>query len=284
MRTSGNCEALNVAANALLRYGIVAVACFLIGAGIGLAAAPLLTVPASGESVDRDTLFQVSTIDALLQGTYDGSMTFDELARHGDLGIGCGDRLDGELAGVDGEWYLIRVDGQAYPVDGNVTTPFAAATFFDPDLTTTIDAPMNLTTLQNRVGSEFPSENLFYAIRVDGTFSHVVTRSVPAQEKPYPRLVDVTANQTVFTFENVTGTALGFWTPALAEGVNVPGYHLHFITGDRATGGHVLDMILAGGTVQVDTTTNFTMALPSGGDFWTVDLSGDLSEDLEQVE
>jgi len=265
----------------LLRYTVVAVAFLLAGVWIGLAAAPLPAVPAFE---DRDTLFQVSTIDALLQGTYDGSMAFDELARHGDFGIGCGDRLDGELIGIDGEWYLIRVDGRAYPVSGSATTPFAAATFFDPDITVAVDEPMNLTALQSRVEAEFPSENLFYAIKVDGTFPHVVTRSVPAQEKPYPRLVDVTANQTVFMFENVTGTAVGFWTPELAEGINVPGYHLHFITSDRTAGGHVLDMVMAEGTVQVDTTMNFTMALPSGGDFLTVDLSGDLSEDLEKVE
>lgn len=273
-----------MAGDTFFRYAAVAVACLIAGVLIGLAVAPLPAVPAPAEDADRDTLFQASTIDALLQGTYDGSMTFDELARHGDFGIGCGDRLDGELIGIDGEWYLIRVDGRAYPVSGNATTPFAAATFFDQDVSVVIDEPMNLTALQNRVESEFPSENLFYAIRVDGTFSHMVTRSVPAQEKPYPRLVDVTANQTVFTFENVTGTAVGFWTPALAEGINVPGYHLHFITDDRTAGGHVLDMILAEGTVQIDTTANFTMALPSGGDFWTVDLSGDLSEDLERVE
>jgi len=41
-------------------------------------------------------------------------------------------------------------------------------------------------------------------------------------------------------------------------------------------------MTLAEGTVQVDTTAHFTMAFPSGGDFWTVDLSGDLSEELEK--
>ncbi|KLK87364.1 alpha-acetolactate decarboxylase [Methanoculleus sediminis] len=271
-----------MAGDRLFRYIVVAAAALIVGACIGLAAAPLPPVPEGG--ADRDTLFQVSTIDALLQGTYDGSMTFDELARHGDFGIGCGDRLDGELIGVDGEWYLIRVDGRAYPVAGNATTPFAVATFFDSDMTVPIDAPMNLTALESRVQAELPSKNLFYAIRVDGTFPHLVTRSVPAQEKPYPRLADVTANQTVFTFENVTGTAVGFWTPALAKGVNVPGYHLHFITGDRTAGGHVLDMVLAEGTVQVDTTTNFTMALPASGDFWTVDLSGDLSGDLEQVE
>lgn len=266
----------------LLRCVAVAAAFLLVGVWIGLAVTSLPAAP--GESTDRDVLFQVSTIDALLQGAYDGSVMFDELAGRGDFGIGCGDRLDGELIGIDGAWYLIRVDGRAYPVTGNATTPFAAATFFDPDIVVAVDEPMNLTALESRVQAEFPSENLFYAIRVDGTFPHVVTRSVPVQEKPYPRLVDVTANQTVFMLENVTGTAVGFWTPALAKGVNVPGYHLHFIITDRTAGGHVLDMTLAKGTVQIDTTANFTMALPSGGEFWMVDLSGDLLEDLEKVE
>lgn len=263
----------------LSRYIAVAAVFLILGVCMGLALAP-----APGESVDRDTLFLVSTIDALLQGVYDGSMTFDELATYGDFGIGCGDRLDGELIGIDGEWYLIRVDGRAYPVAGNEKTPFAATTFFDPDIVIAVDSPMNLTALQDRVQAELSSENLFHAIRVDGTFPHVVTRSVPAQERPYPRLASVTANQTVFTLENVTGTAVGFWTPALAKGVNVPGYHLHFITSDRTAGGHVLDMALAEGTVQVDVTANFTMALPPGGDFLTVDLSGDLSGELEAVE
>jgi acetolactate decarboxylase len=274
-----------MAENRLLRYAVVAVVALLVGVCVTLAVAPHPAGPAPGGDADRDMLFQVSTIDALLQGTYDGSITFDELSTHGDLGIGCGDRLDGELIGVDGEWYLIRTDGRAYPVAGNATTPFAAATFFDADLTIAINEPMNLTALGRYLEAELPSKNLFYAVRMDGTFPRVVTRSVPIQEKPYPRLADVTANQTVFTFENVTGTAVGFWTPALAEGINVPGYHLHFITSDRSAGGHLLDMTVPEGcSVQLDMTSNFTMALPASGDFWTVDLSGDLSDDLERVE
>jgi len=272
-----------MAENRVVRYAVIAVAFLLIGAGVALAAAPLLA--GSGGEAERDTLFQVSTIDALLQGIYDGSMTFDELAAHGDLGIGCGDRLDGELIGVHGEWYLIRTDGRASPVAGSATTPFAAAPFFDPDLTVTVGEPVNLTGLGRYLDAEIPSENLFYAVRMDGTFPRVVTRSVPIQEKPYPRLVDVTANQTVFTFENVTGTVVGFRTPAMVGGINVPGYHLHFITGDRTAGGHLLDITVPEGSgVQVDVTANFSMALPATEDFWTVDLSGDLSEDLERVE
>ena len=266
-------------ADTFLRYTAVAVAMFVVGASVAL-----LAVPHPESSADRETVFLVSTIDALLQGAYDGSVSFDELAAHGDTGIGCGDRLDGELIGLDGEWYLIRTDGRAYPVAGSATTPFAAATFFDPDVAVAIDEPVNLTALLGRLETMFPSENLFYAVRLDGTFPRVVTRSVPAQEKPYPRLADVVANQTVFEFENVTGTAVGFWTPALAKGINVPGYHLHFITSDRTAGGHLLDMTVAEGSVQLDTTANFTMVLPSRGDFLKVDLSGDLSGDLERVE
>lgn len=264
----------------LLRFIIVAAILITLGACIGFAAVP----PQSTAETGRETLFQVSTIDALLQGIYDGSMSFDELASHGDLGIGCGDRLDGELIGLDSGWYLIRVDGRAYPVAGNATTPFAATTFFDPDIEIAVEKPMTLPDLENRVRDEFPSENYFYAIRVDGTFSQVVTRSVPAQEKPYPRLALVTANQTVFSFKNITGTAVGFWSPGLAKGVNVPGYHLHFITTDRTAGGHILDMTLAEGTVRVDTTKNFSVVLPSSSDFLAVDLTEDLSEDLGQVE
>lgn len=272
--------------SAVFRYSVVAVVFFLIGALVALAGAPLLAgSPPGEEDTDHETVYQVSTIDALLQGVYDGSMTFNELVEYGDFGIGCGDRLDGELIGVDGEWYLVRVDGRAYPVSGNATTPFAAATFFDPDLSVMIDKQVNLTELGRYLEAELPSENLFYAIRMDGTFPRVVTRSVPAQEKPYPRLVNVTANQTVFTFENVTGTAVGFWTPELAAGINVPGYHLHFITADRTAGGHLLDIVVpAGSIVQVDTTTNATMLLPTSGDFLTADLSEDLSQDLEAVE
>lgn len=39
---------------------------------------------------DRDphVLFHASTIAALLDGAYDGDLTFAELAEHGDLGLG----------------------------------------------------------------------------------------------------------------------------------------------------------------------------------------------------
>src|SRR5689334_16377932 len=53
-------------------------------------------------------LFQVSTLDALLQGIYSGSVTVGELKQHGDFGLGTYEGLDGEMIVVNGHYYHMR--------------------------------------------------------------------------------------------------------------------------------------------------------------------------------
>ena len=67
-------------------------------------------------------------------------------------------------------------------------------------------------------------------------------RSVPRQEPPYRPLAEVVRDQHVFELRDVTGTMVGFRFPDFAEGLEVSGYHLHFITADLDRGGHVLAM------------------------------------------
>ncbi|AET64848.1 acetolactate decarboxylase [Methanothrix harundinacea] len=233
---------------------------------------------------DREVLFQVSTIDALLLAVYDGVLSVGVLKEKGDFGIGTFDKLEGEMILLDGICYQVKEDGFAYVVSDDLTTPFASVTFFDHDETVLIEEAANLTELVGILEASLPSKNVFYAIRIDGTFPYVRTRSVPAQERPYPLLVDVTANQTVFEFENASGTIVGFWTPQFAAGINVPGSHLHFITDDRKAGGHILDLRVDGVEVALDVTASILMALPAEGDFFDLDLTGDLSGYLEKVE
>jgi acetolactate decarboxylase len=233
---------------------------------------------------DSDVLYQVSTIDALLQGVYDGVLPISELVTHGNFGIGTFDGLEGEMLALDGNYYQIKTDGVAYPVSGETTTPFATVTYFEADENFMLDEPANLTELQDALDLNLPSENLFYAVRIDGNFSSVKARSVPRQEKPYPKLADAVSTQSVFEFKNVSGTLVGFKTPEYVKGVNVPGYHLHFITADRNAGGHVLDLKIENGNASVDITRAFLMELPASGDFYNVELGQDLQEDLEKVE
>jgi acetolactate decarboxylase len=130
-----------------------------------------------------------------------------------------------------------------------------------------------------------PTENIFYAIKIEGTFTYVKTRSVPGQEKPYPPLVEVTANQTTFDFTDVKGTIIGFLCPDYVSGVNVAGYHLHFLTDDRDAGGHVLEFTVKQASVSFDATPEFLMILPDeSSDFYDLDLSQDQQEELEEAE
>lgn len=243
-----------------------------------------LLLPGQCAAQDDDILFQISTIDALMQGVFDGFYSFDDLMAQGDFGIGTFDALDGEMVALDGEYYQVKADGVAYPVHENMTAPFATVTRFDVDQTATVENAANFSELSRQIDRHLPSPNSFYALRIDGTFPYVRTRSVPAQEKPYPRLADAVKNQSVFNFTNVTGSVVGIWAPDFAKGVNVPGYHLHFITEDRKAGGHILDIQVANATAQVDVTPGFAMQLPSSGDFYNVDLSRDLQEELEKIE
>jgi acetolactate decarboxylase len=235
-------------------------------------------------ATDHDTLYQVSTIGALMQGDFDGVMNESELQRHGDMGIGTIDGLDGEMIAVDGTYYQIKSDGIAYQVNGSMTVPFAAVTFFETDRTLHVGNANNMTALTGQIDRGLPSKNYFYAFHIDRTFPYVKTRSIPKQEKPYSNLTVAAAGQSVFEFHNVTGSIVGFYTPSYASGVNVPGYHLHFITQDRKAGGHVLDVAVDNASVQLDLTPDFYMELPENENFAGTDLTGDQQQALEKVE
>lgn len=233
----------------------------------------------------KETLLQVSTLDAILAAVYDGVMMVGTLREQGDFGIGTFNRLDGEMVMLGGKVFQIKDDGVAYPVPDEVTTPFATVTYFDVDRTKKLPEGISLSLFTQLMDEEIPTDNIFYAIKVEGTFSYMKTRSVPVQEKPYPPLVEVTEKQSVFVMENVKGTVVGFYCPPYVAGINMPGYHLHFITRDEKAGGHILDFKVAKATVEIDDTPAFLMLLPGEGSaFYQADLSKDRQEELEQAE
>lgn len=261
--------------------------------GIGLAVVIIFAASAvyvnlqknAAGSADHETLYQVSTIDALLQGVDDGVQTIGELKRHGDFGIGTFHALDGEMTVLDGVVYQAKADGKIYAVSDSQTTPFATVTYFSKDRSATTRAPMNLTIFTSEMEKELPTGNMIYAVRMHGTFPSVKVRAIPAQKKPYPTLAEASKNQSVYTYTDTTGTVVGFYTPVFVKGINVPGYHLHYISDDHTQGGHILDLTVPAGTaVEYDVTPGFAMALPTSGDFTGVDLSQDRSKELAMVE
>lgn len=102
---------------------------------------------------EAHVLFQASTIGALLEGAYDGDLSFGELAEHGDLGLGTLNGLDGEMIALDGRFYRAALDGAIDEIAADERTPFGVVTCFSP----TVDVEL------------------------------VRARSVPRQQPPYRR-------------------------------------------------------------------------------------------------
>jgi acetolactate decarboxylase len=232
----------------------------------------------------RDTVTQISTIDSLLNGLYDGVTDFNTVKKYGDFGIGTVDRLDGEVIILGGKVYQVKSDGKVYRVKDSTTTPFATVTYFETDTQEKLSSGMTFAQVNSRIDSVIPTQNIFYAIKITGTFSYMKTRSVPAQQKPYPALADVTKNQPVFEFGETSGTVVGFRTPQFAGSLNVAGYHFHFLNEAKDAGGHILDFTVKDATVYIDETSDFTMFLPNSSDFYNIDLSRDQQAVVTQVE
>jgi acetolactate decarboxylase len=229
-------------------------------------------------------LFQASTIGALLDGAFDGDLSFAELAERGDLGLGTLNGLDGEMIALDGEFLRADVDGAIHPVPPEAKTPFAVVTRFEPTIEVRLDGERSHEGLLSRLDALLPAGASSCAIRLDGRFDLVRARSVPRQRPPYRTLTEVVAEQHVFELAGVEGTMLGFRFPAYAEGIEVGGYHLHFLTADRSRGGHVLDSRSNGVRVRLDPSNDLHIELPPAVDLADPDLAAETHAAVDAVE
>lgn len=239
----------------------------------------------SCSTLHQNTVTQISTIDAILAGAYDGTMTLHELATYGNFGIGTFDKLDGEMILLDGTFFQVKGNGNVVIPEPIVKTPFASVVQFEKDKTTDLPSGTDYTALKSIVDENAPNMNVFCAVKITGSFRTMRTRSVPAQKKPYPPLTEVTKHQAVFDLENVSGIVVGFRSPVYVKGLNVPGYHMHFISDDFRSGGHILAFELETGTADINICNRFLMILPEETNaFNRINLGIDRSRDLEKAE
>jgi acetolactate decarboxylase len=236
---------------------------------------------------NKNTLFQYSTINALIDGIYDGDYSVKALTRHGNFGLGTFNGLDGEMIVLDGVCYKAKSDSletkQVVIVSDTVKTPFVAVTDFLPDTIISINSNMSITDIEEFIDSIVPSRNLMYAIKVTGQFMGVKFRSVAKQQKPYVHLTEAVKKQSVFEYKNIMGNLIGFKMPAYIEDINVPGYHWHFLSADKSKGGHVLQCSVAAIIIEIDYLSSFQMELPTTTDFLKANLKSK-KNDLDIIE
>ena len=235
------------------------------------------------ESITERALYVSAPVNALIEGIYQEDTRISEVLRHGDFGLGTFNRLDGEMVVLDGQVYQLRADGQAYAVPEDTQTPYACVTFFTPDTTEDIADPLSFAELTALLERMIPSPNMIYALRIDGSFGYIKTRSVPRQES-YRPLVEVAREQPEFEYREVSGTMTGYWTPTFMEALSVPGYHLHFLTRDRRHGGHLLACQTDRIRIGIQHLPKLEVNLPVSLDYLTAEFTRNLTEDLKEAE
>lgn len=203
------------------------------------------------QSQNDDVLFQESSLNSLVNGSYEGKMTVHDLLNHGDFGLGAMEYMDGELVCLDSACYRVTIDGMAHKLPPESKIAFASVVFFQSNKTFDITQQQNFTGLQQYLDAKLAGKNDIFAIKIDGFFNEITTRTVSKQDRLYVPLSEVVTNQTVFHLSNVKGTLVGFYIPDYMKEINVAKYHFHFLTENEEFGGHVLDLDIANGTVHV---------------------------------
>ncbi len=212
-------------------------------------------------------VYQSSTMGALMDGVYDGDVSVGQLLEHGDFGLGTFNHLDGEMLVLDGVCYHLRADGSVETADRGDLSPFAAMTWFTPEITEEITAPMTRAEVIALVDDLARSPNLIYAIRITGRFGGIRTRTVRKQEPPYPSLTEAAEGQAETDFTDLEGTLAGYRTPDYEQGISVAGYHMHFIDASHEHGGHCLDFRVEHGTVALGERSELHLSLPTTQQF-----------------
>ena len=231
----------------------------------------------------KSPLYLCAPVNALVEGVYEERIPYSKIKEHGDFGLGTFDNLDGEMVMLDGNIFQITSDGRVHQRDETSETPFACVTFYHPATHDELKKKSTYEEFTTWLESLLPSPNIFYAIRIEGTYSYIRVRSVPKQDS-YKPLVEVAKEQPVFEFTNIKGTLAGFYTPAFMSSLNVPGLHLHFLSSDFQSGGHLLECRSENVRAGVQFINSLELSLPMSLDYLTLDFQRDIEDDLDKAE
>lgn len=238
--------------------------------------------------MSHNKIYQVATLQSLILGYFKKVIDVEELLKHGDIGLGTFENVNGEMIVVDGHCYQARNDGSAVEVDKSIGVPFAAVEKLNGDRKFIIEKAGSIdelkTILNNKIEEEFGLNSMHIA-RLDGHYDTVSARSESEFASQHIELKKVLSNtQKDFYFDNIDGTIVALYYPDYMDGINAPGWHFHFISNDRTVGGHVFDLKLSNVEVTLDKISNIEIKLPTEPSFDTYSLKQASNNDVKAVE
>ena len=221
------------------------------------------SIQTSSDDAKSDKFYHYSIWYAFVNRVFEGKLTVAELKTQGDIGLGSYTQLDGELIMLDGVPYNAKADGTVVIAPDDEKIVYVNATFFDKDFGFSLNQDINYEGLRVKINQAMPSKNMFYGFKIRGDFQYIKLGGLHKQEPPYKDGLDVLLpKRPIFERNNVKGTMVGFFCPEFIGNINVAAYHLHFISDDKQTGGHVLEFDASALDVQMDEMTEYTFVLP----------------------
>ncbi len=241
-----------------------------------------------GTDMENKGIYQVSTLQALMLGYSRPVVSVSELLEHGDIGLGTFEDVDGEMIVTDGVCYRAMENGVVEVAPPDKGVPFSTVYHlkglrtFELGSYGSIDA---LKTELNLLIEEDFGLNSMHMARIDGEFALVDARSESAYRSMHVTLKNVLARtQKSFCFENIKGSLVCVYFPDYMDGINAAGWHLHFISDDRRSGGHVFDISMKSGHGILDKINSIELKLPDEPVFDTYSLKEASGEEVKQVE
>lgn len=233
-----------------------------------------------------EKLLQASTLNALMLGNFDCTMSVGAFLRDADTGIGTYTGLDGEAIFEDGVAYRATADGVVTVMTAKDGVAFGTVSKFDASVPpVTLCGITSIETLKDELSLCIrENQNIFYMLKAIGIFRMMHVRSCYACEKPYPTLSEVANHQKEFHYQDISGSVIAVYCPPYVEGLNLPGWHFHFLSEDKTKGGHILGLQTDELSVQINPIHDWELLLPENPEFALRDLCEDLSVKTAAVE
>ena len=185
----------------------------------------------------QNRMYQVSTLQALALGYSRAVVSAGELLEKGDCGLGTFTGVDGEMIVMDGQCFRADQDGHVSVVAPEMGIPFAAVATLHGEhafgLGEMGDIEALRAELTERIEGHF-GLNSMHVARIDGDFEMVDARSESPYHSHHVTLKEILGkNQRAFVFDDVRGSLVGVYFPDYMDGINMPGWHLHFLSAEH---------------------------------------------------
>ena len=233
-------------------------------------------------------MYQISTLQALMLGYSRGVVTVRELLRHGEIGLGTFQDVNGEMIALDGKVYKADNAGRVTEADRMTGVPFAAVAFMDEAEEFELEEGSCIEDLKKQLNVIVDADfglNSMYVLRMEGHFSRIKARSEEGQRSHHVELAEILKkNQKDFMFEDISGVLVALYFPDYMDGINAAGWHFHFVSDDRTKGGHVYELEFDRLKAQRTRLNNIEIQLPKDKAFDTYPLKSVSTEAVKAVE